>query len=193
MLQTFSFAELGNSERPLHVLRFRTALFTRSSSGSLHCCQQSDGFTWPTHLGVEHREEGVEAFRQEGVREDRVRHGGVSELAQHGDLDHGHDLAAFTAEDRAAQDLPAVRVDDGLYEAARLPGLDGPDDGAHRELRHPDRASLRPGLALGHADAAKLRVDEHRVRDDPVARARLLVPDEVGVQNAVIVVGKSLC
>ena len=49
---------------------------------------------------------------------------------------------------------------------------------------------MRPGLALGHADAAKLRVDEHRVRDDPVARARLLVPDEVGVQDAVIVVGK---
>ena len=36
-------------------------------------------------LGVEHREEGVEAFRQERVSEDRVRHGGVGELAQHGD------------------------------------------------------------------------------------------------------------
>jgi hypothetical protein len=37
-------------------------------------------------LGVEHREEGVEAFGQERVGEDRVRHGGVGELAQHGDL-----------------------------------------------------------------------------------------------------------
>src|SRR5271170_4483895 len=80
----------------------------------------------PECLSVEHRKQGVEAFRQQRVSEDRIRHGGVSELAQHGDLDHGHDLAAFTAEDRAAQDLPAVRVDDGLHEAACLPGLDGP-------------------------------------------------------------------
>src|ERR1700740_2664206 len=110
-------------------------------------------------LSVEHREEGVEAFRQERVREDRVRHGGVCELAQHGDLDHGHDLAALTTEDRAAQDLPAVRVDDGLHEAAGLAGLEGPDDVAHREFRHPNRASLCPGLTLGHAGAAKLRID----------------------------------
>ncbi|HEX6933398.1 MAG TPA: hypothetical protein VF162_14730 [Streptosporangiaceae bacterium] len=124
------------------------------------------------------------------MSEDRVRHGGVGQLAEHGDLDHGHDLAAFAAEDRAAQDLPVIYVDDGLHEAARLPGLDGPDDGAHRELHHPDRASFCPGLTLGHAGAAKLRVDEHRAGDDPVTCARLLVPDEVGVQDAVVVVGR---
>ena len=48
-------------------------------------------------LGVEHRKEGIEAFGQQRVREYRVRHGGVSESAQHGHLDHGHDLAAFGA------------------------------------------------------------------------------------------------
>src|ERR1700751_2524215 len=80
------------------------------------------------HLRVRHREQGVESFRHERVREDSVRHVGVSEVAEHGDLDHGHDLAPFTAQDRAAQDLPAIRVEDGLHEAARLPGLDGPDN-----------------------------------------------------------------
>src|ERR1700722_9554884 len=90
----------------------------------------------------------------------------------------------------AQPSLPGIRVDDGLHEAARLPGLDGSDNSAHRELRHPDLASLRPGLALGHAGAAELWVDERRVRDDPVPRARLLVRDEVGVQDAVFVVGK---
>jgi len=49
--------------------------------------------------GVDSRKEGVEAFGQQWVREDRVGHRGVSELAQHGDLDDSHDLAAFTAED----------------------------------------------------------------------------------------------
>ncbi|HEY1702323.1 MAG TPA: hypothetical protein VGG75_21665, partial [Trebonia sp.] len=122
--------------------------------------------------------------------EDRVGHGGVGEPAQHGDLDRGHDLAPLGTENRGAQDLPAVRVDDGLHEAAGLPGLDGPDDGAHREPRHPDRVSSRPGFALGQADAAELRVDEHRVRDDPVPRARLLVPEEVRAQDAVVVVGQ---
>src|SRR5882757_1960258 len=123
-------------------------------------------------LAVEHREEAVEAFGQEWVREDRVCHGGIGELAEHGDLDHGHDLAAFAAEDRAAQDLPAVRVDDGLHEAARLPGLEGPDDGAHRTHRPPDRASSRPGIALGQAQRAELGVDELHGRDDPVPRTR---------------------
>src|SRR5207237_10467741 len=41
-------------------------------------------FCGATHSAVEHREEGVETFGQERVREDCVRNGGVSELAQHG-------------------------------------------------------------------------------------------------------------
>jgi NAD(P)-dependent dehydrogenase (short-subunit alcohol dehydrogenase family) len=48
------------------------------------------------------------------MREDRVRHGGVSELAQHGDLDHGHDLAAFTAEDRVS-----AFMNTGAYHASK--------------------------------------------------------------------------
>src|ERR1700734_3615895 len=113
----------------------------------------SSRWCWRTlaRLSVEHREERVEALRQQRVGEDRVGHRGIRELAEHGDLDDAHDLAAFDAEDGAAQDLPAAGVDDGLHEAARLPRLDGPDDPAHRQLPHPDLASLRSCRALGQA------------------------------------------
>lgn len=32
------------------------------------------GFLWGNHSAAEHREEGVQAFRQQRVREDRIRH-----------------------------------------------------------------------------------------------------------------------
>ena len=37
-------------------------------------------FCGATHSAVEHREEGVEAFRQQRVREDRIHHVGNGEL-----------------------------------------------------------------------------------------------------------------
>src|SRR5260370_16885014 len=36
----------------------------------------TSAFCGATHSAVEHREEGVEAFRQQRVREDRIRHVG---------------------------------------------------------------------------------------------------------------------
>src|ERR1700756_1254041 len=48
----------------------------------------------------------------------------------------------------------------------------------------------RPRLALRQPRAAELRVDEHRVRNDPVPCAHLLVPDEVRAQHAIVVVGQ---
>ncbi|NYE14854.1 hypothetical protein [Actinomadura citrea] len=120
-------------------------------------------------LGVEHREESVEAFRQKRVHKDCVRHCRGGELAQHGDLDHGHHLAAFAAKDFAAQNTPAIRVDDGLLKLrvspvsiARMTALIG---SFTTRIARPSALASRSG----HAGAAKLRVDEHRVRDNPVS------------------------
>src|SRR6266540_6805939 len=76
-------------------------------------------------LSVDGVEERVERFGECGMGEDAIAERSVRELAQHGDLEHGHDFAAFEAQDGAAQDLAGLGVEDGLHEAAHLGHLAG--------------------------------------------------------------------
>ena len=65
-------------------------------------------------LILELGEEVVERFGEGGVREDGIAERGIGELAHHGDLELGHDFAAFEAEDGGTEDLVGGGVDNGF-------------------------------------------------------------------------------
>ena len=75
-------------------------------------------------------------FGERGMGEDGVAEGRVWQVAQHGYLDHRHDLTPFYTEHRAAQDPARPGVDDGFHETARLAHLYGPRNVRHRDLCH---------------------------------------------------------
>src|SRR5450755_623007 len=113
----------------------------------------------------------------------------VWKLAEHGDLQHGHDLAAFDAQNRGPQDLLRVDVDDNLHQATRLVDLQGAGDVIHRHLGDFDVFILLARLRFCEAHTPKLRIDEDGIGDETVLDTGVTVFDQVGAQNAEVVVG----
>jgi len=123
------------------------------------------------------------------VCEDGVAQGGVGELAHHGDLELGHNFAAFEAEDGGAEDLVGVGVNDGFHEAAGFVDFEGAGDVVHGHFGDADGAVLRAGFRFGEADAAELRVDEDGVGHETIGGGGAAVFEQIGAKDAEIIVG----
>src|SRR5829696_4208569 len=118
-----------------------------------------------------------------------VAEGRVGQVAQHGYLDHRHDLAPFYPEHRAAQDLAGLGGDHSLHEAARLTRLYSPRNVGHWELGYEHVAALVPCLLLAEPDPAQLGVYEHGVGDLATGDGGAPTLQQVGADDAEIVVG----
>ena len=114
---------------------------------------------------------------------------GVLEVAHHGDLDHGHDLATVGSQDCGTEDEVVVRVDEGLDEASGLVGLDGAGDRGHGKTRYANFAALLGGLAFAQADTAELGIDEDTVGEQTIFGGAVAAIEEIGFENAEVVVG----
>ena len=74
-----------------------------------------------------------------------------------------HDFVAAGAEDRRAENLLRLGVDDDLDEPVGLALLDGALDVLHRALADERRSAGRAHFGFGHAGAAERRIDEQPV------------------------------
>src|SRR5262250_3286893 len=122
-------------------------------------------------------------MREDGVAQSRIR-----QFAHHGDLDLRHEFAAFQAEYRGAEDLVGGGVHDGLHEATRFVHLERSRDVIHRHFGDTDGAVLRAGLLFGQADTTELRINKNGVGNQAVGRGGVAVFQEIGAQDAKIVV-----
>ena len=113
----------------------------------------------------------VERFGEGWVGKGGFAQNGVREFAHHGQLQHGHDFAAFDAEDGGAEDLFGAGIDDDLEKTARFVDFEGSGDVAHRHPGDLKRAAAGAGFLLRETDAAKLGVDIHGVGNGPVLDA----------------------
>ena len=92
-------------------------------------------------------------------------------------------------EQRGAEDLLALGVDDDLHEALGLAALVGAADVLHRHLRDQRLDALAPDVLLGHAGAAEGWVDEQAVGRDPVLDPALFALEQVRRDDLEVVVG----
>ena len=121
--------------------------------------------------------------------EDAVFESGVGEFAQHGDLNLGHDFAAFDAQDGGAKDLFAVRVNDGFHEAAGFIEFECAGDIVHGHFCDADFSSCGAGFSFAHTHAAKLWVDEEGIWEETTCDRSASLFDDVGSNDAEVVVG----
>src|ERR687886_1973699 len=133
-------------------------------------------------------EQVVEGFRQRRMGEDGILEDRVGHLAHHGYLDHGGYLATLYPENRAAKDLVAVGVHDGLHHTPRLVHLQRPGHVAHRHLGHVDVAALLASLLLAQASATELRVYKDRVGHGAIGDRGVAAVEQVGADDAEVVV-----
>ena len=88
---------------------------------------------------------------------------GVRHLGRHDVEDRVHHLVAADAEDRRAQDLLGLGVDDDLHEALGLALLHRAADPRHRPLAHQRLAARLADLATVMPGPAQRRIDVERV------------------------------
>ena len=98
------------------------------------------------------------------------------------------DLVAVDSQDRRAENLLALGVDDDLHEALRLALLDRSPDLRHRAFADEDLLAGRLRRGLGHADAAERRIDEQGIGVDPVSHPAPIAVEQVGRDDLVVVV-----
>ena len=100
------------------------------------------------------------------------------------------DLVAAGAEDRRAQDLLALGVDDDLHEALRLALLDRSLHLRHGALADEDLLAGRLRRGLRHPGPAERRLDEERVGLDAVGHPPGVVVQEIRGHDLEVVVGR---
>src|SRR5262249_13423403 len=100
----------------------------------------------------------------------------------------GHYLAAFDAENSAAQDLTRVGVDHCFHHASRFTHLTRTRNPIHRQPRDTDLVALLHRFALCQPDATKLRADENRVRPEAVLDRHVAAFDYIRADDPKIVV-----
>src|SRR3981189_1407902 len=112
----------------------------------------------------------------------------VGRACQHRGLHDGNQLARLRTECCEAQDAIAMRVDQCLEETARLGDRSRPQDRCHG---NPGNAIINadlPRLRFIQPDPPELRVNEHTVRDQAVARTSIaavpVVPHDLKVVEA---------
>src|SRR5205085_7595719 len=101
----------------------------------------------------------------------------------------GERLVTASPEDRGAEDLPRLGIDDDLHEALCLAFLDRAPDAAHRPLRAEQGAAAGARLAVGHADTAERRIDVQGVANNAVADLARLAVEQIGGDDLEVVVG----
>src|SRR5262249_24670520 len=77
---------------------------------------------------------------------------------------HMNELCALAGQDRGAQYSVCLDIGDNLDETSRLADLVSLPIIGHIKSRDLDICTRSPSLFLGHADAAKLRIDENAIR-----------------------------
>src|SRR6516165_1632165 len=117
--------------------------------------------------------------------DDRVRGFGIHQIEDRVDR-----LVASRTEQRGAEDLFAVAIDENAHKALRLALFDGTGNARHRPLagQHAPPAVAR--LGQGHADAAQWRVGVKGIGGDALADpARILVEQIRGDDLEIVVRG----
>ncbi len=113
----------------------------------------------------------------------------VGQLAHHRGFQYRHDFAALDAEHSSAENLMIVGVHNGFHESARFVDLQGARNRRHRQFCHTNVAALLARLSLGDADAAELRIDEDRIRNEAPLRRCILMFNQIRTNNSEVVVG----
>src|SRR5215207_2440806 len=121
------------------------------------------------------------------------RHGALERDVGYARIDHVENAVngfiAAGSQDRGAQDLVRLGVDDDLHKPFRLALLDRAADPGHRTGADQQRLTRRARLRDGHPDAPQRRIDVERVSRDAVAYPALLAIKPVRSNDLEIVVG----
>jgi hypothetical protein len=87
-----------------------------------------------------------------------------------------------------AEDAVALRVDEGLHEAARLGDRQRPQHGTHRQRGQAHLDVTATGLAFAQADTGERRVGEQTEGNESIARGPV-APGQVVTDDAKVVLG----
>jgi hypothetical protein len=88
-----------------------------------------------------------------------------------------NELAPVIRQHGGAEQSIRLSVNDNLYEPGGLADFDGFAAVPHFEPSGFDRSAGLSRIALGHADAAELRIGEGRVWYDPLCRPRAITDE----------------
>ena len=119
-------------------------------------------------------------MRQNGIAKLLIR-----KFSQDRGLHRSHDLSRLSADHREAENAIIILSDNCLHEALRFVRRLRAQDRAHRQLRNTHRDAVALRLAFAQSHVGKLRVREHAVGHEPIARAAVspsqVVPDDAKV------------
>ena len=121
------------------------------------------------------------------MRDDGVAKPRIWQVRQHRGLHRGHHFACLGANHRES-DYAIVTADKGFHKSLRFIGRVGPQHGTHRQSRdaHGNAVVLR--LALGQPHMGQLRIGEHAVRHQAVARTAI-PPGQIVLDDPKVVDG----
>src|SRR6266498_1628308 len=125
---------------------------------------------WSVALPVQRHKKIIERLGQRRVRKDGLLQGRIGQLSHHCNLKHGHQLAAFNAQDSAAQYLFRFSLYHRLHEATSLAHLDGSSNFTHRQLGYANFQASSPGFRFGDSNPTELRIREDRIRNQAAVR-----------------------
>src|SRR5580704_18691992 len=100
-----------------------------------------------------------------------------------------HGLIAADAENRGAQYLLALGIDQHFHEALSLAFFARPRDPSHRHLAHQDFRAGALGFSLTHADTTERWVCEKTVDRDAIADLALRAIQKVVGNDLEVVIG----
>src|SRR5579863_3085260 len=100
-----------------------------------------------------------------------------------------HGLVAADAENRGAQYLLALGIDQYFHEALGLAFFAGPRDLSHRHFAHQDFRPGTLGLSLAHADTTQRWICEQTVDRDAVTDLAIRAMQKVVGHDLEVVVG----
>ena len=115
---------------------------------------------------------------------------GVRQPGRHHVDDAVDGFVGLDAEQRGADDLLRLRVDQHLHEALRLATLARAAHARHRPRGLEHRAPRRACLVFRHARARKWRIGEQRIDRKAVGDAPRVPIEQVGGDDFVVVVGR---
>src|SRR6266498_2254748 len=119
---------------------------------------------WSAALPVHRLKKIIERLGQRRVRKDGLLQGRIGQLSHHRNLKHGHQLAAFNAQDSAAQYLFRFSLYHRLHEASS------------------------PGFRFGDSNPTELRIREDRIRNQAAVRGGIAALEQIRTNDSKVVV-----
>src|SRR6266542_3760279 len=139
-------------------------------------------------LPVQRHKKIIERLGQRRVRKDGLLQGRVGPLSHHRNLKQGHQLAAFNAQDSAAQYLFRFGLYHRLHEPTSLAHLDGSSNFTHRQLGYANFQASIPGFRFGDSNPTELRIREDRIWNQAAVRGRIAALEQIRTNDSKVVV-----